>query len=86
MDVRANGSMKALIGADANAPERISLPCPPALVADLQDGFKELDGCIAPKQFDSASIWSAGSVRVANRDDETGFECGLSKVHIEGRE
>ena len=83
MKVRANSSMKALLGAHAEAPEDISAPCPPDLLADLRDGFKEVQGCIVPKGFEGGPIWSATRPRVDNQDDETGFECSLSKVHIE---
>ena len=83
MKVRANRSMKALLGADAEFPERVSVPCPSALLAELEDGFKELDGCVVPKRFENGPIWSAGRVRADNQDDETGLECTVSKIHIE---
>lgn len=75
--------MKALLGVDAEFPELISIPCPPALVTDLEDGFKELDGCVVPKKFESGPVWSADRPPIDNQDDETGFECSISKIHIE---
>jgi hypothetical protein len=83
MEVRANSSMRALLGADAVAPERVSSPCPSTLMSELRDGFKELDGCVVPENFEGGSVWSAARPRLNNQDDETGFECSLSKVHIE---
>jgi hypothetical protein len=83
MNVRANRSMKGLLGVDAGRPECIRVPCPAGLAADLQSGFKEVDGCVVPGSFESDSIWSTARPRVNNRDDETGFECSLSKIHVE---
>lgn len=83
MEVRANISMRVLLGPDAEAPERVSAPCPPTLVSGLRDGFKEADGCVVPQRFEGGPIWTSDRPRVNNRDDETGFECSLSKVHIE---
>jgi hypothetical protein len=49
----------------------------------LRDGFKEVDGCVVPKDFEGGPIWSVDRPCVYNRDDETGFECSLSKLHVE---
>ena len=83
MNVRANRSMKELLGEDADRPECIGVPCPAGLAAGLQSGFKEVDGCVVPGSFESDSIWSTARPPVRNQDDETGFECSLSKIHIE---
>ena len=32
---------------------------------------------------ESDSIWSTARTPVNNQDDETGFECSLSKIHVE---
>ena len=83
MNVRANRSMKELLGADAESPQRVRSECPRALAAELRDGFKEVDGCVVPKLFDGGPIWSTIHPRVDGQHDETGFECGLSKIHVE---
>jgi hypothetical protein len=83
MNVRASSSMKALLGVDADRPECIRVPCPAGLAAGLRSGFKEVDGCVVPASLQSESIWSTARPRVNNQDDETGFECNLSKIHVE---
>ena len=74
MKVRANSQMNAVLGANAESPERVSVPCPSVLFASLRDGFKEVDGCVVPREFEGGTIWSARRLRVDNQDDETGFE------------
>jgi hypothetical protein len=76
-------SLRDLLGEDAGHLELINVPVPAALIETLHDGFKEIDGCIVPTDFSQSSIWSSKRPRIDNRDDETGFECSLSKVHID---
>lgn len=83
MIVQTNQSMRDLLGEEAAHPERIKVPVPSALIQTLRGGFKEIDGCIVPVDFQKSSIWSAERPRIDNRDDETGLECSLSKTHVD---
>ncbi len=83
MTIAANQHMKDLLGADATHPERIQMPVPNALTETLEEGFKEVDSCIVPASFPQEAIWSPARPRVDNLDDETGFECLLSHVHVD---
>ncbi len=56
---------------------------PLELISKLDGGFKEVDGCIVPSSFRNVSPWPDRRQKVDNIDDETGFECSLSKVHVE---
>jgi hypothetical protein len=56
------------------SPEGVLVPPPSALFASLRDGFKEVEGCVVPREFEGGTIWSARRLRVDNQDDETGFE------------
>ena len=38
---------------------------------------------MVPRSFEAISVWSEKRPRANNADDETGFECGLNKVHLE---
>jgi len=75
--------MRDLLGEEAAHPERIDVPVPASLMQTLRDGFKEIDGCIVPGNFQKSSIWSTERPRIDNRDDETGLECSLSKTHVD---
>ena len=83
MNVKTNQSMRDLLGEEAAHPEGVDVPVPTALVQTLCDGFKEIEGCIVPADYETNNIWSAERPRIDNRDDETGLECSLSKTHIE---
>jgi hypothetical protein len=75
--------MLELLGGDPEFHEPNIEPVPELLVADLRDGFKEVDGCVVPYSFQDSSIWSETRPRTDNINDETGFECGLSKIHLD---
>src|SRR5579859_2937530 len=83
MSVRTNSQMLDLLGGDPEFHEPNTEPVPESLVAELRDGFKEVDGCVVPHCFQDSSIWSQTRPRTDNIDDETGYECSLSKVHLE---
>jgi len=51
--------------------------------AGLTNGFEEFDGCVVPIGYPkSKPIFSPLNPRVENSNDETGFECSLSKIHV----
>jgi hypothetical protein len=83
MIVRTNRAMLELLGGDPEFFEPNFLPVPDVLVSQLTNGFKEVDGCVVPSSFESEQIWSDRRPRKDNHDDETGFECLLSKVYLE---
>lgn len=83
MGVRTNRQMLELLGGDPEFHEPNTEPVPELLVAELRDGFKEVDGCVVPRSFQASSIWSETRLRKQNVDDETGFECSLSKMHLD---
>jgi hypothetical protein len=82
MGVRTNTQMLELLGGEPEFHEPNIEPVPELLVAELRDGFKEVDGCIVPRSFPASSIWSETRPRTDNIDDEMGFECSLSKVRL----
>jgi hypothetical protein len=75
--------MLEILGGDPEYYEPNTEPVPELLVIELRDGFKEVDGCVVPYSFPASSIWSTARPRTPNIDDETGFECSLSKVYID---
>lgn len=75
--------MLGLLGGDPDFYEPNSEPVPDALVRELSEGFKEVDGCVVPSSFQAATIWSEKRPKTTNVDDETGFECSWSEVHLE---
>jgi hypothetical protein len=79
-----NQWMLDLLGADPNHYEGSSIETPASLVALATGGFKEVDDCVVPADYPESSIWSAERPKVTNIDDETGFECSISEIHIEG--
>lgn len=81
--MRTNLQMLELLGGDPEYHENNIEPVPELLVAELRDGFKEVDGCVVPRSFHASSIWSETRPRTNNIDDESGFECSLSKVHLD---
>lgn len=83
MRVRTNWQMLELLGGDPEFHEPNIEPVPELLVADLRDGFKEVEGCVVPYSFQDSSIWSETRPRTDNINDETGFECSLSKIHLD---
>ena len=83
MAARTNRQMLELLGGDPEFHEPNAEPVPASLVDGLSEGFKEVDGCVVLRSFQATSIWSEARPRVNNVDDETGFECGSSKVHLE---
>lgn len=83
MVVRTNSSMLELLGGDPEFHEPNSEPVPASLVDELKEGFKEVEGCVVPHSFQATSIWSNTRPRANNVDDETGFECNMSKVHLD---
>src|SRR5215467_4453053 len=83
MAVRTNNAMLELLGGDPEFHEPNAEAVPESLVDELKECFKEVDGCVVPHSFQATSIWSNTRPRANNVDDETGFECGLSKVHLD---
>jgi hypothetical protein len=83
MAVRTNSQMLRLLGGDPEFHEPNNEPVPESLVEELRQGFKQVDGCVVPCSFQATSIWSETHPRVNDLDDETGFECSLSKVHLD---
>jgi hypothetical protein len=83
MKMKVNRSMLELLGGDAEFYEPSSIVTPDSLIAWATAGFKEIDGCVVPASFSRAIIWSSARPRILNTDDETGFECSLSKIHVE---
>jgi len=83
MGVRTNRQILDLLGGDPEFHEPSVELVPELLVAEMRDGFREVDGCVVPYSFQDSSIWSDARPRTNNLDDETGFECSLSKVHLE---
>ena len=71
------------LGGDPEFLEPNSLPVPDILVSQLAEGFKEVDGCVVQSSFESEQIWSDRRRRKDNQDDETGFECLLSKTYLD---
>jgi len=80
---RTNKQMLELLGGDPEFYEPNSEPVSESLVGKLREGFKEVEGCVVPQSFQERSIWSETRPRVNNVDDETSFECSLSKIHLE---
>ena len=80
---RMNRWMQDLLGGDPAFYEPSSIETPESLVALVKGGFKEVDGCVVPANYPESSIWSEERRKVANIDDETGFECSISEIHIE---
>jgi len=70
-------------GRDPEFHEPNTEPVPNSLANRAREGFKEVDGCVVPRSFEAISVWSEKRPRANNADDETGFECGLNKVHLE---
>jgi len=83
MTVRMNRQMMALLGGGPDVLEPNAALVPDSLANETSEGFKEVDGCVVPRSFEAASIWSETRPRSNNMDDETGFECRLSKVHLD---
>lgn len=83
MAALTNRYMQELLGGDPEFFEPNAEPVPESLVGKLAEGFKEVDGCVVPRSFQATSIWSETRPRTDNVDDETGFECALSKVYLE---
>ena len=81
--MRTNRQMLALLGGDPEFHEPNTEPVPDSLSKGAREGFKEVDGCVVPRSFEAISIWPEKRRRANNADDETGFECSLSKVHLE---
>ncbi len=75
--------MLALLGGDPDFHEPNAEPVPDLLINEVREGFKDVDGCVVPRSFEATSIWSEIRTTSNNSDDETGFECSLSKVHLE---
>ena len=75
--------MLELLGGDPEFHEPNTEPVPESLVDELKEGFKEVDWCVVPLSFQATCVWSKTRPRVDNVDDETGFECSLSKVHVD---
>ena len=82
MIVRTNSLMTTLLGGNSEFGGPGSGPVPEALLAQLKEGFKEVDGCVVPGSYEAASVLSERRPKTDNIDDETGFECRLSKVHL----
>ena len=83
MGVRTNREMLELLGGDPDFHEPNLEPVPESLIDKVRDGFKEVDGCVVPRSFRASSIWAGTHQKENGIDDETGFECSLSEVHIE---
>jgi len=75
--------MLKLLGDDPEFHEPSSQPMPGPLIAVATGGFKEVNGCIVPASYQDTSIGAPSRPHVNNVDDETGFECNLSKIHLE---
>jgi hypothetical protein len=75
--------MLELLGGDPEFHEPNSEPVHDSLVGKLSEGFKMVDGCIVPRSFQATSIWSGERPKTNNIDDETAFECSLSKVYMQ---
>ena len=75
--VETNQAMRALLGQEALNPTLIRGPLPSGMAeaGGVSEGFADLDGCVVPIR------WLAKAVD-KNRDDETGLECLLSKIHV----
>jgi hypothetical protein len=84
MNVRVNAAMLELLGGDPEYYETSALTIPDSLRKQVELGFKEVEGCVVPAFFVPSSIWSEARPRVDNIDDETGLECLLSSVHLDG--
>jgi hypothetical protein len=76
--------MLELLGGDPDFLGPNSELVPESLVGRLSEGFREVDGCVVPTSFQASSIWSEKRPRTNGVDDETGFECSLSKMNLEG--
>jgi hypothetical protein len=76
MKVRVNAVRLKLLGGDPEFYETSVLPIPESLREELKLVFKEVEGCVVPMSFLPS--------RIDKVDDETGFECDLSHVHLEG--
>jgi hypothetical protein len=83
MAARTNRKMLDLLGRDPEFFEPNSEPVPDSLIVGLSEGFKEVDGCVVPSSLRAPSIWSEIRPITNNIDDETSFECALSKVNLE---
>jgi len=83
MALRTNQQMLELLGGDPAFFDPNCQPIPQILLAQLDEGFKEVEGCIVPESFQDVTVWSENRPRVNNVDDETSFECLLSKVNID---
>lgn len=81
--MRTNSYMLELLGGDPEFHEPNPEPVPTSLVIRVSEGFKEVGGCVVPRSFRTTSSWPETRIRANNIDDETGFECSLSKVHLE---
>jgi hypothetical protein len=80
---RTNSYMLKLLGGDPDFHEPNSAPVPEPLVGKLMEGFTEVEGCVVPSSFPATSIWSETRIRTNNVDDETAFECTVSKTYLE---
>jgi hypothetical protein len=83
MKARLNSAMLELLGGDPEFHEPSSIMTPDALVAFATSGFKVVEGCVVLASYTGNSIWTSERTKIANVDDETGFECSLSEIHIE---
>ena len=83
MKMKVNRRMLALLGGDVEFYQPSSVAMPDSLRAVATSGFKEVDGCVVSSSFTGTIIWSSARPRILNTDDETGFECSLSKIHVE---
>jgi len=76
--------MLELLGGDPEYYEPSILPLPESLRLQTEQGFKEVDGCVVPRSFEPFAIWTKDRPHVVNQDDETGLECLINKVHLDG--
>jgi hypothetical protein len=67
--------MRTLIGDDAVCPQEVRSIVPAQMLAELDGGYEEISGCVVPKGY-------FGPVIEKSNEDETGIECGISKMHV----
>ena len=67
--------MRTLIGDDAVSPQEVSSVIPERMLAELNSGYEEVSGCVVPKGSFESGIEKG-------EEDDTGIECGISKMHV----
>jgi hypothetical protein len=71
-----NQKMACLLGANADNPADFIGPVPSELLAELKEGFEEVQGCILPRDPDQTPF------EIEEGNDETGIECQVSKINF----